>query len=370
MSVTYKIKSRTILDIFGDIQRKRLILSPHFQRNLVWRELHKTDFIETILEGYPFPQIFVAQGDIDIEQMAAKSCVVDGQQRLSTIKQFLEDELPVNGRRFSELSQSEKESFLKYDVAIIELEIRDSDPRLKEIFQRLNRTFYALSQIEKLSTEYASSEFMLVAKILADELFISEEIEEAYKNLEFDPNITGKFLAWAKKQNCDAFHTFVFENGIFSSYETSRLVHLMFILNLMSTYIFGFYNRNDKVKEYLDMNSDHFQEKEQILEIFDECAHFYNSMRFHKDSIWRNKSNAFTLFILISSEIDAFNAIGAKKIADSLKNFEINVPPLYAIAAKEGVNNRKERLDRDRMLRAHLKAETGIKWRQLAIEFE
>ncbi len=341
MSVNYKIKSKTILDLVNDIKRKRLILSPHFQRNLVWRELHKCDFIETILKGYPFPQIFIAQGDINVEEMTATTCVVDGQQRLNTIRQFIDDEIRVEGRLFSEFEQQKKENLLKYDVAIIELEIRDSDPRLKDIFQRLNRTFYALSQIEKLSTEYASSEFMLTAKLLADELFVSQELEEAYRNLEIDPNISERFLRWAKNQSCQNFHKFIFESQIFTSYETSRLVHLMFILNLVSTITFGFYNRNDKVREYLEQFGDNFADKQHIVDLFDDAAEIYNSLVVDRDSIWRNKSNAFTLFVLIASEVDAFASVDKERLILALLSFAADLNPAYALAAREGVNNKK-----------------------------
>ena len=80
---------------------------------------------------------------------------------MSTIKEFIEDKFSVDGSKYSQLSPIEKEIFLKYEIAIIDLDLQQEDPQIIEIFKRLNRTFYALSMIEKLSTEYRSSEFML-----------------------------------------------------------------------------------------------------------------------------------------------------------------------------------------------------------------
>ena len=54
----YQVRSRELIDLVNEIRSKRLIMSPYFQRNLVWRLVHKVDFIKTILLGYPFPQIF------------------------------------------------------------------------------------------------------------------------------------------------------------------------------------------------------------------------------------------------------------------------------------------------------------------------
>ena len=98
-------------------------MSPYFQRNLVWRDLHKVDFIKTILLGYPFPQIFIAKGTIDLENMSTTSCIVDGQQRMSAIVEFIKDKYRVDNKLFSELEPKQKEEFLKYQVPIIDLDI-------------------------------------------------------------------------------------------------------------------------------------------------------------------------------------------------------------------------------------------------------
>src|SRR5690349_2295677 len=99
----YKVESRPIIDLARDIRAGRLILSPYFQRELVWRDTHKRDFIDTILQGFPFPLIFISRGKIDVERMQATSMLVDGQQRLSTIMDYLNDVFQVDSKKFSEL---------------------------------------------------------------------------------------------------------------------------------------------------------------------------------------------------------------------------------------------------------------------------
>lgn len=93
----YQVRSREIVDLFNAMRSGRLTLSPYFQRNLVWRDAHKRDFIDTILKGYPFPQIFLARGPIDLDTMEASQCVVDGQQRLNTIREYIEGKLELGG---------------------------------------------------------------------------------------------------------------------------------------------------------------------------------------------------------------------------------------------------------------------------------
>lgn len=61
-------------------------LNPDFQRNLVWDNTRKSALIESILLGIPIPVFYFA------ESKSGTYNVVDGLQRLSTIKQFLSNE--------------------------------------------------------------------------------------------------------------------------------------------------------------------------------------------------------------------------------------------------------------------------------------
>jgi hypothetical protein len=64
-------------------------LNPDFQRNLVWDNSRKSALIESILLGIPIPVFYFA------ESKTGKYHVVDGLQRLSTIKQFLNNEFAL-----------------------------------------------------------------------------------------------------------------------------------------------------------------------------------------------------------------------------------------------------------------------------------
>lgn len=63
-------------------ESKELNLSPDYQRLFRWTDEQQSDFIESILLGYPIPPIFVYQNE------NGKWEVVDGVQRLSTIYRF------------------------------------------------------------------------------------------------------------------------------------------------------------------------------------------------------------------------------------------------------------------------------------------
>jgi hypothetical protein len=350
--IQYHVRSRYLVDIVNDIKAGKIILSPYFQRKLVWRDAHKVDFIKTILLGYPFPEIFLSRGKINLETMTSCSSIVDGQQRMSSIYEYIEGKFPVDGKTYQELASSEKEGFLKYEIAIIDLDLADNDAKIIEIFQRLNRTFYALSDIEKMATEFASSEFMLVAKLLCGEL--PEDVdgednvgETAHKD---DPNITKEFIAWANAREVSSFRELVLERPIFSKYEVSRNVHLRFTLNIMATHLVGYYNRNEPIKELLEMHSQSFAKRDETTSTLNDAAELFLRFKFKPSSFWFSKSNAYSLLSLLAERLAELKDVDIKKIKAGLERFAESPTEDYSLAAKEAVNNKRERQLRREML--------------------
>ena len=351
--IRYNVRSRYLVDLINEIKANKLILSPYFQRKLVWRDAHKVDFIKTILMGFPFPEVFISRGTIDLQTMESTSSLVDGQQRMSSIKEFIDGKFLVDGKRFVDLTTSEKESFLKYEIAIIDLDLEQDDPKIIEIFKRLNRTFYALSTIEKLSTEYGSSEFMLTAKLLAGELKSDSNADEiiALDRHEYDPNITPEFTEWAGRQKVDSYFRLILESSIFTKYEISRQVHLMFTLNIMATLLDGFYNRNDGATRHLETRADDFPEKQAFINRIEKAASVFNKLRFRANSFWYAKSNAFSLIAVLCEFGDRLGSIDIAVLKQSLIAFAETTPGDYALAAREGVNNKRERVLRANHIR-------------------
>lgn len=346
--IRYQVRSKELIDIVNEIKSKRLIISPYFQRNLVWRDLHKVDFIKTILMGLPFPQIFIAKGSIDLETMTTTSCIVDGQQRMSTIVEYVSNKFSVDGKLFNELEPEVREEILKYQIPIIDLDINNESPEIKEIFQRLNRTFYSLNTIEKLSTEYASSEFMLFAKHLTGEVaFENEDEEEENLPLMIDPTIPSDFIEWTKDNEASYFKKLVVEGCIFTPYEISRQIHLMYTLNLLATHIGGFYSRNELATRYLNEYKEELSSKEDLLSVFENTADFILKMDLKEGSYWFNKANMFSLFEYIASNIERLDVDNITPYKNALEEFESKIPADYQLAAKEAVNNRQQRLLRN-----------------------
>ncbi len=139
--------NKTIRELLTAIRNGTLVPSPEFQRNLVWSNKHKSAFIETVLRGYPFPEIYIAAGEVNPDTGEAIEMLVDGQQRLTTLYQYFSQSQDLKLTKgispYSDLTHEKKINFLKYEVVVRDLG-QTSITEIKEILQRINSTNYSL----------------------------------------------------------------------------------------------------------------------------------------------------------------------------------------------------------------------------------
>lgn len=358
----YQVRSREIVDLLNAMRGGRLTLSPYFQRNLVWRDAHKRDFIDTILKGYPFPQVFLARGPIDLDTMEASQCVVDGQQRLNTIREYIDGALEIGGFGFKDLDTRLKEEFLKYEVAVIDFDLDAGDERLKDVFHRLNRTYYSLSAIEKISSEYSASEFLLLARLLCGEITSEDEVPDeliedddvgsgvGINRFSRDPGIDESSWKWLLERTDGPYAEAITNHGIFTSFEFDRKVPLMFTLNVMCTYLLGYFNRNDKVRRMLEDKNSDFPEREEVFDALNSAADFIKNIGIPDESMWWNKANFFTLICEAARSKD-IQAMPPKVVAERLTAFSTAVPDDYSLAAREAVGRKGQRELRGKAIR-------------------
>src|SRR5262245_50113215 len=130
------VSIKRVSDLIREIEDRTLVLSPPFQRRLVWTNVVKDRFLETVKLGLPFQEIFMATGVIDTETMVRTNLLVDGQQRVSTLRQYIQgsEELVLKlVKPYSQLSDEEKKRFLDYEVVVRDLGTV-TEGEIKEIF--------------------------------------------------------------------------------------------------------------------------------------------------------------------------------------------------------------------------------------------
>lgn len=136
-----------VATIVSRIHTGDLDLQPDFQRGEVWPTSKKQRLIDSILRGWHVPPIHV----IEVEETATEE-VLDGQQRLAAIRDFVNGEMVVNGRfapddetimslhgqTYAMLPDAARRRFDKFSIRFFR--ITDYEPEEPgELFFRLNQ---------------------------------------------------------------------------------------------------------------------------------------------------------------------------------------------------------------------------------------
>lgn len=202
------------------------------QRSLVWERARKSNLIESLILSYPVPQVY-ARRIVGEENKKGNSTyfILDGKQRLSTVKEFLNDEfaltklqpvtyfddelneevtLDISDKKFSELPDGLKDLLNTVTFSIVYFDNLTKDEE-KILFRKLNngkplstksRTLASAKDIEtlldigshKLFQEMLSdkarankNQAVIVAKVLT---MLTSKVEEiSFASKVFNPAI-------------------------------------------------------------------------------------------------------------------------------------------------------------------------------------
>jgi hypothetical protein len=140
-------------------RQKTLVLNPHFQRRDIWTPAARTYLIDTILRQMPIPKIYLRTNVQNRKKKTIRE-VVDGQQRLRAILDFVEGKLRLGKHArefaklvFADLPEEQQLAFLDYRLAVDQL-VNASDADVLEIFGRLNSYNLVLRPPEKRHAKF------------------------------------------------------------------------------------------------------------------------------------------------------------------------------------------------------------------------
>lgn len=213
------------------------------QRSLVWERARKSNLIESLILSYPVPQVY-ARRIVGKENKKGDSIyfILDGKQRLSTIKEFLNDEfaltklssvtyfddelneevtLDISNKKFSELPDGLKDLLNTVTFSIVYFDNLTKEEE-KILFRKLNngkplstksRTLASAKDIEtlldigshKLFQEMLSeksrankNQAVIVAKVLT--MLTSNVNEISFASKEFNPAIEEMEISAEEKE--------------------------------------------------------------------------------------------------------------------------------------------------------------------------
>ena len=161
---------KSVADIVRMIGEGDIRLDPEYQRNYVWDNKKASLLIESIILSVPIPVIYVSQEKDDTWT------VIDGLQRLYTLKRFFNGEFKLTGLEIlKELNKCDIKTLnhkalriLKNGLLRVIMITNDSNEEIKyDIFMRLNRGSVHLTEQELRNCLYRGSLNDLL-KILAE----------------------------------------------------------------------------------------------------------------------------------------------------------------------------------------------------------
>lgn len=313
------VTNPTIADIYQSIQSGRLILAPDFQRKFVWTHEHQESFLDTIINGYPFPEIYVCQGDIDVAALKTTQKVIDGQQRLTTIKRYIDG---ISDRPYSKIPifkalGAQTAAFLSYQIVVRDIGKVD-DQVVREIFRRINLTKFKLEDVEIHNAIY-----------------------------------DGAFIQTAKKLlNVAQLEKY----GVFHDSEFTRMADLHFILLMMATLEAGGYFPEDTdVERHIIANNDEYPNAENMNLIVKDTFSIIAGLGLPEDSLWFRKSNFFTMVVEIAKNIAKLPTDLLSRLTDleekimANKRNQNNMYGRYYQYMYQGTNQRKARVIRSEL---------------------
>jgi hypothetical protein len=126
--------------------KKHQIYVPEERKALTWSLEKQTQWIESIIWGIPMPALFV----VDVAKQSDKGGkleMIDGVQRLQTLRLFLDNQLilnglhlltELNGKSYTDLATTRRRRFLDTAMKVIVYSQKTTPEIRAEIFHRIN----------------------------------------------------------------------------------------------------------------------------------------------------------------------------------------------------------------------------------------
>lgn len=248
----YTSKTRSLQSLVKDMDKGTINLSHKLQRpEGQWNRKQKTDLIDSLLRHYPINPTYAI-----VEEDGTLS-VIDGVQRLSTIRDYIEngfalskdmdsviinsEEKNLSGLKFEKLDEDTKSEILNAELQIYRM-TQCTETDIREMFRRQNAGKPLNSKLLRIVKE--SDEFSDAVYSLANHPFMNKLMSHAQRKNGTDRDtIVQTFMLIATNQEND-----------FTSFRAKDID--MFVSQYADQYI----NRADILKEAMNKFDESFDE--------------------------------------------------------------------------------------------------------------
>lgn len=330
-------ETKRVRQILAGISSGEIRPRPDFQRNLVWSNKDKLAFLDTVLRGYPFPEIYMATGEVNLDTAEGTELLVDGQQRVTTLHQYFANspalKLDASIKPYRDLSVGEKEAFMNYEVAVRHLGIIET-AEIIEVFRRINSTSYALNAMEVDNARYNGP--------------------------------LKKCAEWMAKREFFADHK------TFSLRETRRMRDVVYAVTIIISMLSTYFHRDDAASEFLERYNDEFPEDEAIRERFSRVTSFIDDCQFPANSRAWKKTDLLVLIVELDRLLNKENVqLDSSRVGRAVEDFYRRVDAemaessgddslqTYFKTTVQATNDRSSRVNRGKVLRAVILSTQG-----------
>ena len=255
--------------------------------------------------------------------MRTTEWVIDGQQRLTTIKKYMDgkhDKTLKKIKKFEDLTDDERGEFLSYQIVVRDIgQVDDSD--IKEVFRRINLTKFKLEDVEIHNAIY-DGEFIQTAKDILDNIDLSDF-------------------------------------PVFRESEFTRMADLYFILLVMSTLEeTGYFPQDKEIENYIIQYNDEYLDKNHMKALLIKTFAIIKDFQLTDDSIWYRKSSFFTMVVEIAKVEGNIPENFPRKLVELEQNIMNNKKNNnefgeYYNYMCSGTNHRKARVVRGDIFKKH-----------------
>ena len=139
---------RTIKQIKDDFENGKLTIDFSYQRRSVWSLQDNIRLIETVLMGYIVPEVFLWPMSINPETGDSVTHIVDGQQRINAIIDFIDGKYKLQKKYlldgvisercgdkfFSQLQDEDKAQIWTYKLSTVDIDKSWTLDKIKKMF--------------------------------------------------------------------------------------------------------------------------------------------------------------------------------------------------------------------------------------------
>ena len=272
----------------------RLEIRPDFQRRNVWSSSARIMLMDTILREIPMPKIFLAN---TVRDGSTYRVVIDGQQRISAILDFLRNRFSLEdpfigengGKTFSELDSNTQDRFLSYQIDFNEA-IKPTDEEVREVYARVNKYTVPLTKQELRRADFPG-DFLKVS----EELAIEDSLDEI---------------------------------GIFTPANRRRYADVEYISELLAAMIEGVQDKKTRLDyfyiKYSNWSNDHKKRvKARFIAVLEELSIIFGDSIDISDTRFRQKADFYTLFLVIDELLSEGFSTKGKELRSLERDLEV-----------------------------------------------